>query len=869
MSPWWKRNPLSSKPRIVPRESHQISNQRAVAFYQQGRLAYSDGDYLKSIKLLNEAIALEPHAVGYDVLGGALHRLLRLPESAIAYETAARLNPADTTIINRLANVYMAAGRWDDAQKVLSDTLQHEQTADLWFNLGCVYSGKRMYGRAIDAQRHALSIDPNDLDALYNLGVDLHNQFLEEGGKRCFDEAIEALTKCLALDPSQTDVRRDLRRLQDSAGTSDPAEKDLPDSEGAFEELGVGAIIPLRDGFYQYRIEDIKRGGMGVVYIARNLKTHDVGAIKTFLGRTRTDQRTLDRFAREARTWIELTPHPNIVTAEYVEQLGNRLMILLDYIDGSDLGALITEKKLTPARVLDFAIQFCSGMSAAYQERRLIHRDIKPANILVTRNGVVKITDFGLAKSVAVTEPAEARSSTASLSSSLNVTLTGAAMGTPPYMAPEQFLDTKSATVSSDVYAFGVTLFQALTGRLPFTGSSIAELRSRHLSEKAPRLRTFAPHLPQELDDLVFQCLDKSPSRRPADFATLKPALVSVYRRVSGGRYVELDQRSGQYRAIGSSGYSSLMDKGHSLLHLGDAEAAMMCFEKAASLNPDREAPLLALAQCCRELRRLDEAISYADRALKMAPKSSQIWKVKGVLLGFALKLDEALPCLDRGLELDPLDHEILVNKAAFLSQLERNEEAIACCDSVPAESRHSAAALTNKATVLWKQGHHQAALQCVDRALTLEPNHREARANRNMYELEIADAAKPDAQRVAGWLNHGRVLFEARDFSGAAECFEEAIAVDAESAEAWAALGNCHFDEERYEEAFPCFSRATVLAPQEKQALISCGSSLANLGRFDEALAYFDRAALLSPDDDEIAQYRRSCRAYLEKGAT
>jgi tetratricopeptide (TPR) repeat protein len=874
-------------------------------YYRQGERYYRQGDYAKAVEALRRGIATEPVYAAYVRLGEALQMLERFEEAATAFEMALNLDDSEPGLYATLANCYIAAEHWDEALALLTKTLSRYQTADLYYDLGCVYSAKRMYDQAIEAQRRALAFNPQDVDALYNLGVDLCNKYFEENDCTLLDEALATLERCLAIDPNQADVRTDLDRMQriQVAASLSSAERSWDDSivQRPGDELGVGGIISLRHGSYQYRVEEIRRGGMGIVYIARNLETQDLDAVKTFRGDSAGGQHVLERFSREARTWVQLDAHPNIVRAEYVEWLGDRLYILLEYVDGTSLRTWISQGPMSMHRALDFAIQFCSGMDYAYKKLGIVHRDIKPENILITRNRVVKVTDFGLAKTVVLgDEPEKLETESPKSLNSLSLTHTGETCGTPPYMSPEQFSDFRGVGIASDVYAFGVTLYEMLTGRLPFSARRPREYALMHLSQEPPSLRVLRPELPADLEAMVLRCLHKSPEERPPDFETLRADLINLFWQVTGERYVGLDQRGGEYLHRPAMGYSSLVDKGQSLRTLQHYEEAIECFRKAAGLNPGQVTAWANLAKCCRDLGRIEEAIEHCDRALALEPDSCGLWNFKGLLyLDLPDREEDALACLNRASVLAPHESGILVNEAICLDKLGRYEDALACCDQVPKQDSNAVAALTTKAQILWQMDRHEDAFACLDQALDIDPDNPQVRYNKRLLELDLAKLRKSTAQRYKERINDGLALLGAEEYQGALACFDEALKVDETRAaawvyradtlsemgnveaamasyegaltrddsffEAWFGLGSCLFDQERFEEALRCFERANRLHPEDEQVLISQGSSFANLERFQEAIACFDKALAIAPMDEAARSYRTLCQEYLD----
>ena len=276
------------------------------------------------------------------------------------------------------------------------------------------------------------------------------------------------------------------------------------DTEIKRKELRIGDMLEGR-----YEISDIKKGGMGSVYIAYDNEWHRMFAIKSFQEKFLWNNNIVNGFIKEAETWINLGMHTNIVRAELVEKIHGKPYIFLEYIDGGDLTSWIG--KLDISQSLDFAIQVCTGMEYAYKKMGIVHRDIKPSNVMITKDRVAKVTDFGLVK---VFEDVYSSETKDKSFQEFLLVKTGSAIGTPPYMSPEQFRDTKNVETESDIYSFGVMLYEMLTGRLPFYANSMETFMQKHLTEEPGNPGEINSEITAELDSIVMQCLQKK-SKRP------------------------------------------------------------------------------------------------------------------------------------------------------------------------------------------------------------------------------------------------------------------------------------------------------------------------------------------------------------------
>ncbi len=249
----------------------------------------------------------------------------------------------------------------------------------------------------------------------------------------------------------------------------------------------------------RYELEQkIGEGGMARVYRGRDLRLNRRVAVKVLHNHYASDVGFLRRFHHEAQAAASLR-HSNIVDVYDVGQDGDIHYIVMEHVDGSDLKNAILQSAPFPVdHAVAIAVDVAEGLDAAHR-LGMVHRDIKPQNIIVSPDGQVKIMDFGIAKS--------------NLSTAL--TETGVTFGTADYISPEQARG-QAATPQSDIYSLGVTLYEMLTGRLPFNGDSSIAVAMQHVGDDPPFPRMFNPRIPPQLEQLVLRMLSKNPAERPA-----------------------------------------------------------------------------------------------------------------------------------------------------------------------------------------------------------------------------------------------------------------------------------------------------------------------------------------------------------------
>jgi len=272
-----------------------------------------------------------------------------------------------------------------------------------------------------------------------------------------------------------------------------------------------------------YRIlEKLGAGGMGVVYLAEDMKLGRKVAIKVLSHEFTTNKDRLHRFEQEASAASNLN-HPNILTIHEVGIDDGRHYIATEFIDGVTLRRKIAASKLETPEILDIAVQVASALEEAHSAG-IVHRDIKPDNIMVRRNGYVKVLDFGLAK---LTETIDRSPSDGEASTRVMVhTDAGVVMGTSQYMSPEQARG-KPVDARSDIWSLGVVIYEMVAGRMPFEGETSTDVIVAITQKDPPPLARFAPEVPPELDWIVMKALRKDRDER---YQTIKELITDLRR---------------------------------------------------------------------------------------------------------------------------------------------------------------------------------------------------------------------------------------------------------------------------------------------------------------------------------------------------
>jgi tetratricopeptide (TPR) repeat protein len=569
-------------------------------------------------------------------------------------------------------------------------------------------------------------------------------------------------------------------------------------------------------------------GGMADVYIVYDREVNYVLAAKTYKdGTTFAENRgAAELFEREANTWVDLGLHENIAHAYFVHRIEQKPFIFIEYVDGGDLGSWIQEGRLANdmRQILRFAIQLCDGMVHAFASSLVAHCDLKPKNCLITSDGTLKVTDFGLAFF--------ARDAARQ-----------GASGTPAYMAPEQWDAAATVDQRTDIYAFGVTLYEMISGRLPFSvpfnpgkpaEQFFLEFRAMHETVPPPPLGCEPP----QLADVIKTCLAKARADRYPDFSAVRADLVAIYEGFTG--------QKAWSPAVGPALHAKFWsNRGASLSALGrHLEAANAC-QQAVKLDPNLASAwnnlataLLALARQGEDrdaaLRYYREVIDACEHAIALDRACAQAYHNTAMALNDSGKLEDALRFFDKAMNVGGLDLDSLSIKINILIKLKRYTEAIA-------EARRKLELAPNSADSWFSLGLIQEfqeqwpdAIRSYAKAIELNPFHVSARVN--LATVFASLGRWPDVISAAN----------------------QALAIDPNSVDA---LSNCGVALDalgRHEEALAHLDRAVSLRPSDARLHLNRARPLFMLGRFREAV---------EACDDALARNAEYGRAFFQKG--
>jgi len=710
-----------------------------------------------------------------------------------------------------------------------------------------------------------------------------------------FEEASRAFERAADLDPQYARApsrpARRPRRVAEAPGTDRPAAPPVPDAllGGRYE---VGRVLG--------------EGAFGVVTLAYDHEAKVGCALKTLRDDYWADRQARATFEKEAGVWAGLERHPYLVRAHAVEEIGGSIYLAMDYVAPEEpgLGSLeghLARRPPSLARSLRWGIQLCHGMEHANARGIRCHRNVKPSNILVGQDGAVRVSDFGLAG--ARLGPGRGPGSVLPADPSRADTV----FGTPTHMPPEQFTSAAACDVRSDVYAFGVVLYQmASGGSLPFL--ALVELgrpqeRAARFWQEMGRLHADAPPPPLEspLFPVIRRCLEKDPARRFPGFAELRGELAALLKREANEEVTPPPRDELQAW--------EWIDKGLSLSALERFDEAARGFERAIAIQGGNAVAWNGKGSALQRLGRRDEALASFEEALVRNPRYPAAWRNKGVCLSDLGRPDEAFKCLDQGVALDPDSAAGWNDKAACLKKEGRYREALGCLQEAIALDPGRDVTWIRRAECLEALGDRDGARAAREKAAALvlpgstppvdarvgaappEPARAEAaaagaapaRANPAPLAaapapLEVAQAplaaipapvesephpvaadplpvtaeTAPEDDLVARGIEaRGIEALEAERAEDALACFDRALEAEPDRASAWALRASSLNALGRWTDAAASADRALAKDPRRAAAWLDKGLAKSRLGRYLEALQCYEQAVALEPAQD------------------
>lgn len=595
----------------------------------------------------------------------------------------------------------------------------------------------------------------------------------------------------------------------------------------------------------EYRVRRVFGGqgksGMGVVYLVEGRTSEMPFILKTFQSK-RASASSLARFKAEAETWLNIGKHNHTVQCHWVREFSDQLFVAAEYIWPDKAGRntlthYLESGNLQLAQQLEWIAHFCFGMKHAMAHGMRAHRDIKPDNLMVDTQGRLKITDFGLAKGLSLVDAIN--SPTEKLSADEGLTVAGSAFGTPPFMSPEQFIDSSAVDQRADIYSLGVVIYMMISGgRMPIVLARRGDDYFRQW-EQAHRQQRIV-RLEHPLMPITEKCLEKDTARRFQSYDQLLEAVGDVCRK--HGIRVPRDEQVA--RAEFERQWSIAM----SLSNLGRAEEALPKLREMAARWPDASDVYTELGCAYMRLGNYEEALKAEQKSVGLSPYSTAAWNNLGAILAHLERPDEAKNAYRKSLEIEPENTGAMIGLAQLLMAEGELDEARKWCELAVFWRPEKPNVMVVASTCFMQCGEAKPAARLLEQLVQIPPD---------------SNGLVSGFDQRTSWFNLALCRQTMGDAEGCMQAFREVLKRDPRDAKALGFLGQTLVQIGRVDEALPLLDKSLAFDPQFYPSWLAKGHALAKLERFQEALVCFKEAQKLG--DPNAAKYVDQCRRILQ----
>ncbi|HEY5001647.1 MAG TPA: tetratricopeptide repeat protein, partial [Ktedonobacteraceae bacterium] len=547
--------------------------------------------------------------------------------------------------------------------------------------------------------------------------------------------------------------------------------------------------------FGSYRIiSKIASGGFAIVYQGEHIiLTERKAAIKLLHSKHLDAAYARESFIQEARL-LETLRHPHILPLYDVNIDNDGVPYLIaEYAPNGSLEDRIKlqSSQLMPIdEVLTILSQIGEALEHAH-ERNVIHRDLKPANILFNARGDALLADFGIAT---VLDGASGKQ--------------GDIMGTPPYMAPEQFQGMFGK--DSDQYALGCIAYELVTGRRPLGTDrpvSLLQWIVKHTNENVILPTQYNPTLPIHIEQAILKALAKDRNKRHTNIGTFINAVLTTS---PTSTHPKPQKKKGHW-----------LDEALAHHQAKRYQEALQAYERAIQFNRSDTQAYHGKGDILWYLNHYEEALAAYQMAVSLAPNNAGFYRKQGDLLSTLHRYEEALNSYERATQLDPHDADAYIGKGNVLTELAYWEQALAAYKLALHYDPSNAHCFVSEGNAFWKLNRYEEALTAYERAIQLA------------------------SDNAAAHYGKGVVLQEMQSYKGALIAYEQAIQLDSTNALAYHGKGNTLSQLKRYEEALAAYDQALLYDPDDTQVCGARGDVLYILKRYTEALAAYDQALI------------------------
>lgn len=658
------------------------------------------------------------------------------------------------------------------------------------------------------------------------------------------------------------------------------------------QELGDFEILSL-----------IGAGGMGAVFLARQISLDREIALKVIVDIGGVRGRNLERFKREARVLAKIS-HPNIVPIYEVGEQGPYSYFAMEYVKGVSLEKILrnirdakpdarasevmgeclaaqtsssedkpgTDEGSRGAEIdTDFIVRISKlivdiAVALEYAHNRgILHRDVKPSNILIDSNGTAKLVDFGLAR-------AETQQS---------ITVTGEFFGTPSYVSPEQIRQPETVDRRSDVYSLAATYYECLTLHPPFEGDTVNETLTRVISREAVPPKEYCPRLSTDFNTVLLHALEKSPDDRyqsagefAADIENLLEFKPITAKRPSITRRAYKTLRRSPLKAAVIIALVMVVVLGYLVVHTntrvsaerafslgrtkydaGEYEEAITYFEKSLRENPDNAEAYCKVGTCYYFLRQCEKALEAYENAIRLDYNLAKAYKGLGETYYLLGRWEDAIEAYKRAIKITPKNTELYASLANVYVSTDHPDKSRECYEKIveiaqditPAgiQSHYYSLGLAYN-----NLGRHSEATVVLNRAVRLNPD------------LPFAYFTLGDSYEELGDRERSIAAFEE-----AVKTYRRAIKLDPGDKEAHEYLAWACDRLGRYEEALEAYKQAIAIEPNDARNHSSLGLVYEQLGLHEEAIEAYRQAIKIDANDNHARAYLNLSGAYRELG--